>query len=156
MSSFIKRDIVEVLSGYIDLIPQGDYYKAVCPFHDDHTPSLVVYPNDEPQNSRWRCMSCSDDWDDVIGFVKKIENCSFVDALALCTDRVGVLDTFLSSLSKTTDSMKIDLLMFAMRCNNLFKRIDYDAGLQVCSHVDEALLQNNPNEADRLLRMHNV
>ena len=37
-----KTDIKEVIGSYIPLIPKGKNYFGVCPFHDDHSPSLSV------------------------------------------------------------------------------------------------------------------
>jgi hypothetical protein len=37
------NDIVSVIEGYLELRPAGGArFKALCPFHDDHNPSLVV------------------------------------------------------------------------------------------------------------------
>jgi hypothetical protein len=34
------NDIVEVVSGYFPLKRTGAVWKAICPFHDERTPSL--------------------------------------------------------------------------------------------------------------------
>ena len=35
-------DIVDVVSSYINLTAHGKNYFGVCPFHDDHSPSMCV------------------------------------------------------------------------------------------------------------------
>ena len=37
-----QADIVDVLSHYLSLNKKGKNYMAVCPFHDDHDPSLSI------------------------------------------------------------------------------------------------------------------
>ena len=37
-----QADIVDVMSRYITLEKKGKDYKAICPFHDDHDPSLSI------------------------------------------------------------------------------------------------------------------
>ena len=39
-----KLDIVEVISNYVPLTQRGKNYFGVCPFHDDHSPSMSVSP----------------------------------------------------------------------------------------------------------------
>ena len=39
-----KTDIVEVVSRYVNLTKTGKNYIGVCPFHDDHSPSMSVSP----------------------------------------------------------------------------------------------------------------
>ncbi|BDQ28928.1 hypothetical protein ASB7_07650 [Helicobacter ailurogastricus] len=48
-------DIVEVVQGYIPLKKVGSNYQAICPFHDEKTPSFVV----SPQRNSFRCYGCS-------------------------------------------------------------------------------------------------
>src|SRR5262245_41176288 len=38
------NDIVDVVGERLSLRPNGPTFKAVCPFHDDHRPSLDVDP----------------------------------------------------------------------------------------------------------------
>ena len=40
-----ESDIVDVIGGYIDLVPKGKNFFGVCPFHDDHSPSMSVSPD---------------------------------------------------------------------------------------------------------------
>ena len=37
-----KTDIVEIISIYVPLTQRGKNYFGVCPFHDDHSPSMSV------------------------------------------------------------------------------------------------------------------
>ena len=39
-----QADIVDVISHYIQVHRSGKSYKAICPFHDDHDPSLTINP----------------------------------------------------------------------------------------------------------------
>ncbi|MCK4495461.1 MAG: DNA primase, partial [Candidatus Aminicenantes bacterium] len=37
-----RLDIVEIISQYIPLRKAGKNYKALCPFHEEKTPSFMV------------------------------------------------------------------------------------------------------------------
>ncbi len=41
-------NIVDVIESFTRLSKAGVNYKGVCPFHDDHTPSMVVSPLEKP------------------------------------------------------------------------------------------------------------
>jgi DNA primase len=63
-------DIVRVIERYgIALKSQGKDYVGLCPFHDDHKPSLRVTPG----KGLFRCMSCRATGN-VIQFVARKEN----------------------------------------------------------------------------------
>lgn len=49
-----KTDIVEVVSRYVNLTKTGKNYIGVCPFHDDHSPSMSV----SPEKQIYTCFSC--------------------------------------------------------------------------------------------------
>ena len=47
-------DIVALVGEYLPLRRVGTKYKALCPFHDDHNPSLEL----NPERQSFKCWSC--------------------------------------------------------------------------------------------------
>ncbi|MCL5007030.1 MAG: DNA primase [Patescibacteria group bacterium] len=80
-----KLDIVDVLKSYIELRPAGRNFKAVCPFHAEKTPSLIV----SPERQIWHCFGCNLGGD-VIKFVSLFENLEFYEALRILAEKAGV------------------------------------------------------------------
>lgn len=68
--------IEQVIESYVELRHSGRRLVGRCPFHEDRSPSLVVYPSTQS----WFCFAC-DVGGDVFAFVKRIENMSFGEAL---------------------------------------------------------------------------
>ena len=77
-------DIVQVVSSYLPLIKQGKNYKAVCPFHDDTNPSLVV----SPEKQFFKCFVCGTSGT-AISFVQKIEKISYGEAIKKVCDIIN-------------------------------------------------------------------
>lgn len=80
-----KIDIVEVVSEYISLQKVGKNFRALCPFHNEKTPSFYV----NSEKGLYHCFGCGASGD-VIKFVQEIEGISFIDALKKLADRAGV------------------------------------------------------------------
>ena len=78
-------DIVSVFSSYVDLKSSGKNKKCSCPFHSEKTPSMVIYEDTQS----FYCFGCGVGGD-VITFIEKIENLSYVDAVKLLADRAGL------------------------------------------------------------------
>jgi DNA primase catalytic core len=77
----IKRetDLATVIRARgVELKPQGHDLVGLCPFHDDHDPSLRVTPG----KGLWRCMSCNATGN-VIQFVQRFDGVSFRHAYEL-------------------------------------------------------------------------
>ena len=79
------NDIVDVVGSYISLRPAGPTFKGVCPFHDDHKPSLDV----DPRRQRYKCWAC-DAHGDVIKFIQEFEHIGFLEARELLARRAGI------------------------------------------------------------------
>mgnify|MGYP003312555408 CR=1 FL=1 len=47
-------DIVEVIGDYVSLEKSGQYFKAVCPFHSEKTPSMKI----NEDTSSYYCFGC--------------------------------------------------------------------------------------------------
>ena len=71
-----QADIADVMSHYITLNKKGKNYEAVCPFHDDHDPSLNV----SEEKQIFKCFVCGTGGN-VFTFVQKMENISFLEAV---------------------------------------------------------------------------
>ncbi len=65
----------------VELKSQGSDLVGLCPFHDDHDPSLRVTPG----KGLWRCMSCQATGN-VIQFVQRFDGVSFRHAFELLKD----------------------------------------------------------------------
>lgn len=78
-------DIVDVIGTQLELRRQGRNYVALCPWHDDRRPSMMV--NQERQT--WRCWVC-DIGGDAFSYVMKRDGVSFPEALQILADRAGI------------------------------------------------------------------
>lgn len=80
-----RADIVEVLGQYVQLHRAGRAYKCVCPFHDDHSPSMNI----SKDKQIYKCFACGEGGN-VFTFVRKIENISFLEAVYKVAGMVGI------------------------------------------------------------------
>lgn len=80
-----KANIVEVVSDYISLIQKGKNYFGICPFHDDHNPSMSV----SPDKQIYTCFVCGAHGN-VFSFIMDYENVSFVEAVKIVGNKVGI------------------------------------------------------------------
>ena len=78
-------DIVEVISNYLPLTSKGKNYFGVCPFHDDHSPSMSV----SKEKQIYTCFSCGATGN-VFKFIQDYENISFLEAVKKCADMASI------------------------------------------------------------------
>ena len=79
-----KIDIVDIISNYLPLTQRGKNYFGVCPFHDDHSPSMSV----SKEKQIFTCFSCGATGN-VFTFVANYEHIGFYDAVKLLGNKVG-------------------------------------------------------------------
>lgn len=80
-----NTDIVEIISQYVSLKRKGRNHFGLCPFHNEKSPSFSVSENKQI----FHCFGCGAGGD-VIGFLKKIENIEFKDALEILAERAHI------------------------------------------------------------------
>lgn len=89
-------NIVDIISSYIPLEKKGSNYFGICPFHDDHNPSMSV----NEKKGIFTCFVCHKTGN-VFSFVQDYENISFIDAVRNVAERVGIeLDVSFKATSK--------------------------------------------------------
>lgn len=80
-----KADIVDIVGSYIPLRRSGRNFKANCPFHKEKTPSFMV----SPSKQIFHCFGCGAGGN-VFGFVMKMENIDFPEAVRVLAEKSGV------------------------------------------------------------------
>jgi len=80
-----RVDIVELIGSRIELKRSGSSFKGCCPFHNEKTPSFHV----NPDRQNYHCYGCSAHGD-VFKFLIEQDGLTFIDAVRLLADRVGV------------------------------------------------------------------
>lgn len=106
-------DIVDVISGYLPLTQKGKNFFGVCPFHDDHSPSMSV----SREKQIYTCFSCGATGN-VFKFLMDYENISFPEAVQKVADRAGIaVDLHIKSHHvKTTNQELYDIYEYALKC----------------------------------------
>src|SRR6185295_15860024 len=79
------NDIVEVIGSYFPLKRAGANFKALCPFHQEKTPSFHV----SPQRQTFHCFGCGVGGS-VFRFVMEYEHIDFPASVRKLAARVGI------------------------------------------------------------------
>ncbi|MDB6146741.1 MAG: dnaG, partial [Spartobacteria bacterium] len=79
------NDIVEVIGSYFPVKRAGTNFKALCPFHQEKTPSFTV----SPQRQTFHCFGCGAGGS-VFRFVMEYEHLDFPAAVRKLAVRVGI------------------------------------------------------------------
>lgn len=153
---FEKRDIVEVVSEYVDLDgPHGvtrPYYLARCPFHDDSNPSFHVFPT-----TQWCCCyACWSEGGDVISFVQKHLGIPFKAALKIACDQSSPEDMVKKRIRNMAEDETYDLVGLSKRMNNLLDRHGYERGLHIQGLIDQQLYVRNFRRIELILKRNGV
>ena len=80
-----SNDIVDVVSSYVQLKRRGANQIGLCPFHNEKTPSFSVNRNMQI----FKCFGCGVSGN-VFGFVERIENIGFAEAVEFLAQRAGI------------------------------------------------------------------
>jgi len=154
-----RIDIVEFIGSFITLKKAGHNFKAVCPFHQEKTPSFVV----SPERQIWHCFGACQEGGDAIGFFMRWENIGFAEAAKELARRFGIkLQT--SGLDDQTWKKKEKLLAINLLAAEYFnymlektkygeKALKYLADRQINKQIiNKFQIGYSPNSWDSLYR----
>jgi DNA primase len=94
-------DIVDVIGNYIQLKKEGSNYKALCPFHNEKTPSFVV----SPAKQIYHCFGCGASGD-AIKFIMEMEKLSYPEAI----EKLANMYNFKLDYTSSKSFVKLDIL----------------------------------------------
>ena len=80
-----RNDIVDIISGYVNLKKKGGNYFGMCPFHNEKSASFSVSPGKQ----MYYCFGCGAGGN-VFTFIMNYENYTFAEAIKLLADRAGI------------------------------------------------------------------
>lgn len=80
-----SSNIVDVIGTYVNLEPKGKNYFGVCPFHDDHSPSMSV----SPEKQIYTCFVCGASGN-VFTFLQNFKNISFLESVKEVANLSGI------------------------------------------------------------------
>ncbi|MCB4205156.1 DNA primase [Deferribacterales bacterium Es71-Z0220] len=80
-----RVNILELISQYVELKKSGKNYMGLCPFHHEKTPSFSV----SEEKGLFHCFGCGASGNSI-GFIMKIHNFDFVEALEFLGEKYGI------------------------------------------------------------------
>ena len=132
-------NIVDLIGGYVGLKKSGKDYSALCPFHQEKTPSFMV----SESKQIFKCFGCGVGGD-VFKFVMLIENFGFPESIQCLAERHGIVIPQSSHLgardkqpARLANVMEIAAQFFQQSLNENKEALDYLSKRQ----VDEETIQ---------------
>ncbi len=120
-----KREIVEVISEYVELVAKGTSqhprWDGLCPFHPDTNPSFSVYENSQ----RYRCWACGAQGD-VIDFLMRKLDLTFPHARDLAMVEADTVDYLVRNLQYPNRPPALDPTRDIGTMRLLFRDSDFD------------------------------
>lgn len=113
-----RADIVDIISSYLKVTPKGKNHVSLCPFHNDHSPSLII----SREKQIFNCFTCRTGGN-VFSFVMKYENVSFYEAVSIVAKKIGFsLSGNFNNIDNNKNKDDYKVLDYAMKFyhNNMF------------------------------------
>lgn len=109
-------DLVRLISEHVSLTPRGREHVGLCPFHDDHRPSMAVVTH--KGSGFYNCFACGASGD-AFRFVMDYHKMDFGEALRYLADRAGI------TLTPRSVSARAEGGGDGVRRADLFKALDF-------------------------------
>ncbi|HKG24304.1 MAG TPA: DNA primase, partial [Thermomicrobiales bacterium] len=100
-----RTDIVDLVSQYVQLKKAGRSYKGLCPFHQEKTPSFIVFPDSQ----NFHCFGCGKGGD-VFTFYQSVEHVDFKETLTELARRAGIQLSSIPTVAPEVDAHRQRLI----------------------------------------------
>ena len=127
-----KIDIVEIISNYVPLTQRGKNYFGVCPFHDDHSPSMSV----SKEKQIYTCFSCGASGN-VFTFISEYEHINFYEAVKLLGNKIGY-NLGASSISKEKEDKSLEI--YDLSCKFYQNNLNTTLGKNAYEYLEQRKL----------------
>lgn len=131
-----KADIVDIISDYIPIEPKGKNYFALCPFHDDHNPSLSI----SREKQIFNCFTCHTGGN-VFNFVMEYENVSFPEAVKIVGNKVGIDLQYKTSTKNMVSSPLFEVMDLAKKY--YLNKINTTKGVEAKKYLNNRGINND-------------
>ncbi len=127
-----KADIISIVGSYIPLTQRGKNYFCVCPFHDDHAPSMSL----SSEKQIYKCFSCGATGN-VFTFVSEFENVPFIEAVSIVANKCGMELSQATFKSNTSQIFKEEYEIMELSQKFFQNNLRTDAGKLALSYLKE-------------------
>ncbi len=119
-----QANIVDIISSYMPLTKSGNDYVGVCPFHDDHSPSMHV----STKLNIFKCFVCNAGGN-VFTFVQKFENVSYPEAIKIVANKSGINFNYQTSAYEGKNHLAFEVMALSLKYyqNNLASQSGLEA-----------------------------
>ncbi len=124
-----SANIVDIISGYVQLKKRGKNFIGLCPFHQEKTPSFTV--SDDKQI--YHCFGCGNGGN-IFKFLMEFKNISFVEAVEEVAESLGI-------------KIQYDKDVYDEKQNELEEY--YEINLVAARYFSDCLLKSNEGEEAR-------
>ena len=124
-------DIIEVVSGYVQLKKRGRNYFGLCPFHGEKTASFSV----SPQRQIYKCFGCSVGGG-VINFIMEIEGMEFINAVKHLADQYSIELQIDETAGQSKDLITQLFDIHEKTAHTFLKNLGTKEGSKVLAHLE--------------------
>ena len=123
-------DPLTIFSHYLSLKKSGNRFKALCPFHNEKTPSFYA-----ASNGMFHCFGCGSGGD-VITFVMQMEKLDFRECIQLLSSRYGIPLKFTTTGERKE---KDDLLDLMRQASDFYHNLltGHESGSEALKYLEE-------------------
>lgn len=133
----INANIVDIISDYIPLTKRGKNFLGVCPFHEDHSPSMSV----SEDKQIYKCFSCGAAGN-VFTFIENYEQVPFYEAVAIVANKIGMKYNVNTKEVKKNNPHKIDYEIMSLALKFYQNNLKTELGAKARQYLAERGIDN--------------
>lgn len=133
----INANIVDIISDYIPLTKRGKNFLGVCPFHEDHSPSMSV----SEDKQIYKCFSCGAAGN-VFTFVENYEQVPFYEAVSIVANKIGMKFNANDKEMRKNNPHKIDYEIMSLALKFYQNNLKTELGAKARQYLAERHIDN--------------